>query len=280
MASEPDDYQTISENCPGYMILVSEGIICTRCSGEKRHRPNDCPKPATAASLVTDNVPDAELDGDGMDNADSEMESLSDTESLSSESTGRSDSSEIHVTSAGQFDQGGNHPPDTHLPRRGFASPDASRTSTQPGHTTFSSSSHRSTLEHAQTRHIRRISHDQRSHETSRYLQQHPPRERDNEYGPNSLALHDTQPKPRSGVTSSTAFPYDGQQPSSRTWSDKTKKGARSHSNAKPRRTDYEVNPSRLTSKLFADTTGKFDFDNTTCPSSFGFGRLPSEAMG
>ena len=136
MASEPDDYQTISDNCPGYMVLVSEGIICTRCAGEKRHKPNDCPKYAIAADVATED--DSGVDPDGMDDVDSGMESLSDTSSVSSESTGRSDGSEMQETSAHRFGQGGNHP-DVHPSKRDFAHLDASYTSTQPDRISSSS---------------------------------------------------------------------------------------------------------------------------------------------
>lgn len=133
MASEPDDYQTISDNCPGYMVLVSEGIICTRCAGEKRHKANDCPKYATAADVATDSG--SGVDPEGTDILDLGLESLSDTSSVSSDSTDRSDGSEMQVTSAHRSGQGGNHPQDAHLSRRGFARPDASYTSTQPDRT-------------------------------------------------------------------------------------------------------------------------------------------------
>ena len=131
MASEPDDYQTISDNCPGYMVLVSEGIICTRCAGEKRHKAGNCPKYATV-DVATDGGSVA--DPEGMD-VDSGMDSLSDTSSVSSESSSRSDGSEMEETVARRSGRGGNHSQGAYPSRRGFASPGTSHASTQPDRT-------------------------------------------------------------------------------------------------------------------------------------------------
>lgn len=208
MASEPDDYQTISDNCPGYMVLISEGIICTRCAGEKRHRPNDCPKPTTAADLATETFLEGDATGD--DNADPGMESLSDTSSIFSESTARSESSEMQVTDAHQSDQGGSHQQDTHPPSRGFARPDGSHTDTEPDRTSPS-----------------------------------PPNRRA-EFRVPKVPLNEPSRAPKIFVKANR----------------QTSNTATTHKSG------------------LANTTGKFDYDNTTCPSSFGFGRLPSEAMG
>ena len=278
MASEPDDYQTISDNCPGYMVLISAGIICTRCEGEKRHKPNDCPKPATAAELATDHVPGG--DQDGMEDVDSGMESLSDTESLSSESTVRSDNSEMRVTNAHQSDQGGTHPHDTRLPRRGFARPDVSHTSTQPDRTSLSPTI-RPATRHQSSR-VRQVfgkSDGQSSDITSQKPGAHPHHNGDAMYGPNPPASDKTYSIFRSGTTQSTRVASNRKQ-SSTNGSNRSRK--RSHSDEEQTRQtiSYGATRDRLPSESLADTMGKFEYSNTTCPSSFGFGMLPSEAMG
>ena len=274
MASEPDDYQTISDNCPGYMVLVSEGIICTRCAGEKRHRANDCPKYATAADLATDSGSGA--DPDGLDNVDSGMESLSDTSSISSESTGRSDGSEMQEeTDAHRTGQGGNHPQDAHLSRRGFARPDASYTSTQPDRTSPSPLNHQSGRGPTQSRNNSQICRTATSeHETqSRHR-------RDIVYGPKQSV----SAKAYSILRSSSAIPRrlsSSQEDSSmKNSKDRKRKGSHSHGSSSQQTTTYEPNEDRLPSQSLADTLRKLEYSDTTCPSSFGFGRLPSEAMG
>ena len=271
MASEPDDYQTISDNCSGYMVLISEGIVCTRCRGAKRHKPNDCQKTATAADVATDHVPGADLGGDGMDNADSGMEFLSDTDSVSSESTARSDGSDMQMTDAHQSDQGGNHPQDAHLPRRDFARPAASHSSIQPDRTSASPSNLRAVREPSQVHQI-----PSEAGAATRPTQ--PPSHHDCDvlYGPNTPALSGTYSTPGSGTTISTS-PSSKAKNSTRNRSDKAKKGSRG---SIPQAMDYEVPGDRLSPNSLVDTMGKFDYGNTTCPSSFGFGRLPSEAMG
>ncbi|KAL9133118.1 MAG: hypothetical protein Q9175_005703 [Cornicularia normoerica] len=207
MATEPDDYQTVSDNCPGYMVLIAEGIICTRCAGEKRHKLNECPKPTTAADLATETVP--EEDPCETENPDLGMESLSDTSSVSSESTARSESSEIHLTDAHQSDQGGSHSQNTNLPRRGFARLDGSHTSTEPDRTSSSPPSRRAA---------------------------------------SGLPLYDPSQVHEILV--------------------KAERQASDKATHEPETQSHR------------DTRGKFEYSNTTCPSSFGFGRLPSEAMG
>ena len=272
MESEPDDYQTISDNCPGYMVLISEGIVCTRCRGEKRHKPNDCPKTATAADLATDHVSGADLDGDGMENADMGMESLSDTDSVSSESTAHSDGSDMRMTDAHQSDQGGNHPQDTE--RRDFARPAASHTSIQPDRTSPSLPN------------LRAVRKPNAVHQTSSEAgaaihQTKSPshHDRDVRHGRNTPALVETHSTPRSGTTNSTQPPSKVTN-STRNPSDKAKKGSHPHAGSIHQVIDYETSGDRLPPKSLVDTMGKFDYSNTTCPSSFGFGRLPSEAMG
>ena len=255
MASEPDDYQTISDNCPGYMILISEGIICTRCSGEKRHKPVDCPKPTAAADLASETVPEA--DPTASDNADSEMESLSDTDSVSSESTSRSEGSETRVADAHQSDQGGNHPQNTHLTRRGFTRPNGSHTRTEPNRT-------RRSLPNHQAAGNVPMDGPSRVHENSI--------EADGQAAKTSSA--------GSGTTSSTELPSTKPHSSIKRGNHKTQHGSHSHRSPTQRVKNDKATGDRSPSKSLADTTGKFDYSNTTCPSSFGFGRLPSEAMG
>lgn len=279
MATEPDDYQTISDNCPGYMVVVSEGIICTRCAGEKRHKSNDCPKAAAAAALATDNVPGT--DPDGTDNADSGMESLSDTSSVSSESTARSDGSEMRATTAHQSDQGGNHSQDSHLPRRGFARHDASYTSTQPDRTSPSPPNRRAAWRPSQVHQAFGAAGGQVYSTSTHERGTQSGHGHHTLYGPNSPASAETYSTTRSVTTTSSGRPFNNRNHSSiKKWSDKIKPGSPSHDNSIRQASTYEVIEDRLPSKPFADTTGKFDYSNTTCPSSFGFGRLPSEAMG
>lgn len=279
MATEPDDYQTISDNCPGYMVVVSEGIICTRCAGEKRHKSNDCPKAAAAAALATDNVPGT--DSDGMDNADSGMESLSDTSSVSSESTARSDSSEMRVTTAHQSDQGGNHSQDNHLPRRGSARHDTSYTSTQPDRTSPSPPNHRAARRPSQVTQAFGTAGGQVYGTSTHNRGTQSGHGHDTVYGPNSPVSAETYSMARSATTTSSGSPFNNRKHSSiKKWSDRTKQGSLPHDHSIRQASTYGVIEDRLPSKPFADTTGKFDYSNTTCPSSFGFGRLPSEAMG
>lgn len=265
MASEPDDYQTISDNCPGYMVLISAGIICTRCEGEKRHKAKNCPKSTTAEDIVTDSVPG--VDSDGHDNADSGMESLSDTDSLSSESTASSEGSGMRVADAHQTDQGGS-PQNTHLTRRGFARPDGNRTSAEPDRTSPSPANRRA---------ARRVP----SYEPSRV---HKPKTQSRtdhhvRHGPDSLATAETSSLARSGTAPSIELsPVN--KPSIDRRKDETQRRSRPHQSPTRQVVAYETAKSRFPTRSLADTTGKFDYSNTTCPSSFGFGRLPSEAMG
>lgn len=279
MATEPDDYQTISDNCPGYMVVVSEGIICTRCAGEKRHKSNDCPKAAAAAALATDNVPGT--DPEGADDADSGMESLSDTSSVSSESTARSDSSEMQVITAHQSDHGGNHPQDHHLPRRGFARHGASYTSTQPDRTSPSPPSHRAARRPSQVKQAFGAAGGQVYGTSTHKRGTQSGYGHDTLYGPASPASAETYSTARSATTTSSGRPINNRKhPSIKKWGDRTKQESASHDDSIRQASTYEVIDNRLPSKPYADTTGKFDYSNTTCPSSFGFGRLPSEAMG
>ncbi len=280
MASEPDDYQTISDNCPGYMVLISEGIVCTRCAGEKRHKANECPKPATAAHLATEDIPGADEDGDGMDNGDSEMESLSDTESLSSESTARSESSEMRTTDAHRSDQGGNRPQDTHLSKRGFMRPDASHTSTQPDRTSLSPPNHRAARE------PRRVTQtaNTNGHTSNPASNNTEAQSRDDRgimYGPKSPQSTETYSFSRSATTVfPPRLPSNNKHASSEEWNGRTRKRGHAHGDTMQQAMNHEAIEDRLLSKSLVDTTGKFDYSDTTCPSSFGFGRLPSEAMG
>lgn len=253
MASEPDDYQTISDNCPGYMVLISEGIVCTRCAGEKRHKTNDCPKPTTAADLVTETG--FGLDHNGTDNADSGMESLSDTDSVSSESTVRSGGSEMQVTNAHRSDQGGSHPQSTHPPRRGFARrSDGSCIDTEPDRTSPLPSNFIQTGGQASN------TATSKQQSQSRYS-------RDLKQDSNSLTSANNV-SVRCGTTTAT-------KPSPTKENSSLEQG-----NDKKRRGSHSQHKDRLSARSLADTTGKFDYSNTTCPSSFGFGRLPSESMG
>ena len=277
MATEPDDYQTISDNCPGYMVLISAGIICTRCAGEKRHKPNDCPKPATAADLAADNVPEA--DPDGTDNADSGMESLSDTSSVSSESTARSDSSEMRVTNAHQFDQGGNHPQDIQLPRHGFARPDAGYASIQPDGASLSPPDRRAARESSQYHQIVSKANGQVSEAAIPQPKTLSHCDRDMMHDPNSLVSAETYSIPRFATTVSNRLPSDNKNSSVKKWSNRKAQGRHVQNDRIQQSISYDATEDRLPSKSLADTTGKFEYSNTTCPSSFGFGRLPSEAM-
>ena len=263
MASEPDDYQTISDNCPGYMVLVSEGIICTRCAGEKRHKANDCPKYATAADVATDSGSGA--DADGIDNVDWGMESLSDTSSVSSDSTGGSDGSEMQETSAHRFGQGGNHSQDAHPSRHDFARPHASYTSTQPDRTSPSPLNRQVGPGFSQSQ--------VNGHATSK-LEMQSRYGRDIVYGPKQSAPAEAYSIPRSPTTTSRRL-SSSKEDSIKPSNDKKRKGSHSQQT-----TIYEPTEDRLPSKSLADTLRKFEYSNTTCPSSFGFGRLPSEAMG
>lgn len=277
MATEPDDYQSISDNCPGYMVLIPEGIICTRCSGEKRHKRNNCPKSSTAASQVREDVPEA--DEIGSENGDTGMESLSDTESLSSESTAGSESSDTSMKSVRQSDQGGSHSQNTHHPlRRALARPDGSETSNEPDRTSASPPNRRAAREvplykPSQAHEISIKAKNQ----TSGIATHKPPtqsrRDRDLIHGPKSLASAKTSSFAGSGTSISTKLPSNHQNSS-------TKHRSHSHHNRIQRVNAHEATGDRLPAKSLADTTGKLDYSNTTCPSSFGFGRLPSEAMG
>ncbi len=283
MASEPDDYQTISDNCPGYMVLVSEGIICTRCAGEKRHKPNDCPKSTTAADLATEAVPEA--DPSGSDNADSEMESLSDTDSESSGSTGRSEGSEARVTDAHRSDQGGSHPPNIHLMRRDFPRPNGNHTITEPERTRRSLPNRRGACDVP-------LDEPSRVHKTSPNTDGHGSnaaipkvktqsrRDRDLVNRPSSSSRAKTPSLAGSRTTTSPELPSTKKHSSKERHNNKTQHGSHSSHGPTQRVMNHEANGDRLPSKSAADTTGKFDYSNTTCPSSFGFGRLPSESMG
>ena len=273
MASEPDDYQTISDNCPGYMVLVSEGIVCTRCAGEKRHKPNDCPKYAAVADVATDSGSGADLDG--TDNVDSGMESLSDTSSVSSESTCRSDGSEMQETNAHRSGQGGNHPQDAHPSRRGFARLDASYTSTQPNRTSPSPPHRQVGRGPSQSKVNSQIYSTATSkHETQSRLG------RSIVYVPKQLASAEAYSIPRSSTAISRRLSSGKEDSSIKKSNDKKRKGSYSHGSSSQQTITYQANEDRLPSKSLADTLRKFEYSDTTCPSSFGFGRLPSEAMG
>ncbi len=283
MASEPDDYQTISDNCPGYMVLVSEGIICTRCAGEKRHKPNDCPKSTTAADLASETVPEA--DPSGSDNADSEMESLSDTDSESSESTVRSEGSEARVTDAHRSDQGGSHPPNKHLMRRDFARPNGNHTSTEPERTRRSLPNRRAACDVPldDPSRVQKTSPNADGHGSNATIQKvktQSRRDRDLMNRPSSSSRAKTPSLPGSRTTTSPELPSTKKHSSTERHNNKTQQGSHSSHGPTKRVINYEANGDRLPSKSAADTTGKFDYSNTTCPSSFGFGRLPSETMG
>ena len=283
MASEPDDYQTISDNCPGYMVLVSEGIICTRCAGEKRHKPNECPKSTRAAHLATETVPDA--DPSGSDNADSEMESLSDTDSVSSESTARSEGSEARVTDAHQSDQGGSHPPNIHLMRRDFARPNGNHTITEPERTRRSLPNRRSACDvpSDEPNRVHKNSLNPDGHGSNTAIQKaktQSRRDRDLMYRPTSLARAKTPSLPGSRTTTSPELPSTKKHSSTERQNNKKQHGSHSSHGPAQRVMNNEAKGDRRPSKPVADTTGKFEYSNTTCPSSFGFGRLPSEAMG
>ena len=252
MASEPDDYQSISDNCPGYMVLISEGIICTRCAGEKRHKSNECPKPTSAADLATETVP--EDSPPGTDNADSELESLSDTDSESSGGTASSEGSETQVTKAHRSDQGGSHPQYTHLPRRDPKRPDGDRTNTKPVRISPSQPDYRPAREVP-------LSNPRRSHEIP-------------------TKTTGQASKKTYGTAKSTEPPSTNDCSSIERQDHKTQRGSNSRHRSAHRAATYGASRGRLPSKSLADTTGKFDYSNTTCPSSFGFGQLPSEAMG
>ncbi|CAD6574456.1 MAG: hypothetical protein ASARMPREDX12_006594 [Alectoria sarmentosa] len=282
MASEPDDYQSISDNCPGFMVLIPEGIICTRCAGEKRHRLNDCPKPSIAANSVIEAVPEA--DPTGFDNGDSGMESLSDdTDSVSSESTIRSESSEMRVTDAHQFDQDRTPLEDAHLSRRDFAHPDGSQKNNEPDCTSASLQKHRTASEAPsyEPSQIHEMSSktDRTGSNTAAYESEPPSHHiQDLLYGPRSLASVKTSSFAGSGTISTESPSIKKHWLEQR--NDRTKHRSRSRHSSIRRFLAYEANVDRLPSASLADTTGKFDYSNTTCPSSFGFGRLPSEAMG
>lgn len=278
MATEPDDYQTISDNCPGYMVLISEGIICTRCAGEKRHKPSDCPKPATAADLATETCPDA--DSDGPDNADSGMESLSDTDSVSSGSTARSESSGSQVANAPQSNQGGSHPQSTHLTRNGFARPDGNHIGTEPDRTSRSSSDGRAACKPplalpSGTDGIFKVDHQTLGTATE-HSEPQLSHSNDPTNGFNSLASAETS----FGTPTPTELPSINKHSSTKQRSNRKHHRTSSLHSSIPHVIAYEAIGGRLAPKDHADTTGKFDYSNTTCPSSFGFGRLPSEAMG
>ena len=207
MASEPDDYQTISDNCPGYMVLISAGIICTRCEGEKRHKQKDCQKPATATDVTRETIP--ETDPNEHEYEDEGMESLSDTSSVSSESTIRSEGSEGEMTDAHQSDRHGSVPRDSHPPRHNFAPQNDRNPRAKPDRTNSS-----------------------------------PPNQR----AASELPLYDSTQVQNILI--------------------KAERQVSDKASNKPQTQRRQI------------TKGKFDYSNTTCPSSFGFGRLPSEAMG
>ena len=261
MASEPDDYQSISDNCPGYMVLIPEGIVCTRCAGEKRHKKTECPKASTAASRATSPaVPQTE--GTGSDNADSEMESLSDTDSVSSEWTGRYETSETRGSSAHQSDQGGNHPQDTrHVPRRGFAGPD-SHTSTKPDHSGPLPPKNRAARQVSSS--SNRASQGQGGSFSNS----------DSSASDTASRKPKTSGSPKSGATPPTELPSSSQNASIK------QRNGRRHRRSHSQHGSVQQPGPRSTRPSLGDTTGKFDYSNTTCPSSFGFGRLPSESMG
>ena len=207
MASEPDDYQTISDNCPGYMVLISAGIICTRCEGEKRHKQKDCQRPATATGVTRETIPETDSNENGYE--DEGLESLSDTSSVSSESTVRSEGSEVETADAHQSDRYGSVPQNTHPPRHNFTPQDGRNSSAEPNRTVSSAPNQRAASELL-------------LYESSQ--------------------VHDILIKAERKVS------------------------------------DKAFNKSQTQRRQ--NTKGKFDYSNTTCPSSFGFGRLPSEAMG
>lgn len=278
MANEPDDYQTISDNCPGYMVLISEGIICTRCAGDKRHKLNDCPKPATAADLATETC--LEADSDGPDTADSGMESLSDTDSVSSESTARSESSGSQVANAPHSNQGGSHPQSTHLARHDFARRDGSHIGTEPDRTSRSSSNRRAACEAplvppSRTHRMFEVDH-QTSSRATKHSKTQLNHSDDLTNSPNLLASAQAS----FGTPTPTELPSINTHSSIKQRSNRKNHRTHSRHGSVPQALGYEATGGRLASKSQADTTGKFDYSNTTCPSSFGFGRLPSEAMG
>ena len=278
MANEPDDYQTISDNCPGYMVLISEGIICTRCAGEKRHKPNDCPKSATAADLATETCLGA--DSDGRDIADSGMESLSDTESVSSKSTARSESSGSQVANAPHSNQGGSHPQNTHLARHDFARPDGSHIGTEPDRTSRSSSNRRAACEHPLVQPGRTHKMFKVDHQTygTAIEQSKTKLNQSNDLTdvPNLPASAETP----FGTPTPTELPSINNHSSVKQRSNKNNHRINSRHTSVPQAVTYKATGGRLAPKSQVDTKGKFDYSNTTCPSSFGFGRLPSEAMG
>lgn len=228
MASEPDDYQSISDDCPGYMVLIPAGIICTRCEGEKRHKRNDCPKTASAAETYSNGATDGTTD-----NGDSGMESLSDTDSLSSESTVRSESpSETQVANT------------TPISRRGFAH---GNRRPEPDHTSRSSRDRgqirqcqtpNTTISQSETQNRRNVSSIRSRTSIADLSSINKTNSSIKQGSINSRILHHK--------ASQQVFSYDRKRPS----------------------------------KPIAESRGKFDYSNTTCPSSFGFGRLPSESMG
>ena len=275
MANEPDDYQTISDNCPGYMVLISEGIICTRCAGEKRHKPNDCPKPTNAADLATETCPEA--DPDGSDIADSGMESLSDTDSVSSESTAHSENSESLVANAPQSDQGGSHTQSTTLTRHDFARPNGSHSGTDPNRTSHSPSGHQVACKAPLDEPSRIHKRFKADHRTPRYQSSH---SNDLTNGSNSLVSAETSSFAPSGTPTSAKLPFINKHSSMKQRNDRKQHRTQSNHSTTQHNLAYEAIADRLPPKSLADTTGKFDYSNTTCPSSFGFGRLPSEAMG
>lgn len=283
MATEPDDYQSISDNCPGYMVLIPEGIICTRCSGEKRHKRNDCPKPSTAASQVAEDVPEAH--SARTDGGDSGMESLSDTDSVSSESTAGSEGSEMSVISVHQSDQGGSHSQNTHHPsRRASASSHSSQRSNEPDRTSASAPNRRAAREvpsykPSQPHEISNKAKDQNSRIAIHNSETQSRRDRDSIHSSKSLASTETS-SARSGTTISAKLPSTNQNLSTNQRNDKPKHRSHSHHSRINQVIAREATGGRLNSKDLAHTTGKIDYSNTTCPSSFGFGRLPSEAMG
>lgn len=280
MATEPDDYQTISDNCPGYMVLISEGIICTRCAGEKRHKANDCPKPATAANLATDKASYADQDGYRMGNSDSGMESLSDADSISSESTASSDGSESRVTNVHQSDKGGDHLQNAHLSRRGFARSDASHTSTKPDRISPSPTNPRAARKSSQVYQTFTKADGLASDRAAHKPGVQSLHRCDVMYGFDSPASAEANFLPRSGTLNSTGLPSNNKHFTMKKGSDKTQEGSRSHDSSSKRFNTYKATDGRSASKSRADTIGKFEYSNTTCPSSFGFGRLPSDAMG
>ena len=277
MATEPDDYQSTSDNCPGYMVLIAEGIICTRCAGEKRHKPNECPKPSTAADLARDTVRDA--DPTEIENADPGMDSLSDTDSVSSESTAGSEDSETRVVNAHQSDQGGSHPQNTHLPKRGFARPDGSYTSTEPDRVSPFPPDHRAVQHPGEIHGIFVKADSQVSATATQETEPQARRECNFTCDPNSLASVETSSFVMPGATISTELLSVDKHSVIEQRDDRSRD--RSHPQCLSRQFDaYEAHGDRFPSKSLAVATGKFEYSNTTCPSSFGFGRLPSEAMG